>query len=119
LSIVISLANTSGAHTMNTFIREHELHCIGLRSSMSRTRLINAPNYIYIYISVHSFTARALTSNFCFKNIRTSPRRLCSHPRQLVNQSINLFVQRTGQKGPWGTDNGPKYIKKRIKHTYI
>jgi len=25
-------------------------------------------------------------------------------------QSINLFVQRTWQKGPWGTDNCPKAV---------
>ena len=30
---------------------------------------------------------------------------------QSINQSINLFVQIKGQKGPWGTDNCPKYIK--------
>jgi len=28
---------------------------------------------------------------------------------QSINQSINLFVQRTGQKGPWGTDKTLKW----------
>ena len=36
---------------------------------------------------------------------------------QSINQSINLFVQRTGQKGPWGTDNCPKYIKNILNTT--
>ena len=30
---------------------------------------------------------------------------------QSVSQLISLFIQSTGQKGPYGTDNCPKYIK--------
>jgi len=38
----------------------------------------------------------------------TRPINIAIRSHKSINQSINLIVQRTGQKGPWGTDNCSK-----------
>ena len=62
--------------------------------------------YLFIYFS-YLFITVCASSNNVLEDYGSL---------QSINQSINLFVQRTGQKGPWGHRQSPK-VHKNILNT--